>query len=120
MAADDDDDFPLGQEIERRREPRGAFPGLKVELVGNKPTTYEAVEGGRRGFFVGEAQPDRFQLGEVVDAKISLRGRTAVCKLEVFRKEAEPRRGVALRVVEVDPANEEQLKQMFDGASPTA
>jgi hypothetical protein len=113
MAAADEDDLILDQAIERRKEPRGAFPGLKVELSGSKPAIYEAVEGGRRSFFVPEALPDRWQLGEVVDAKVSLRGRTAACKLEIFRKEMEPRRGMALRVVGVDPAAEEQLKAMF-------
>jgi hypothetical protein len=113
MSKQDDDDFMLAEEIERRGDPRGIFPGLEIELHGSKATRYAAVEGGRKGFFVAEADPDRFRLGELVEAKVSLGGRTASCQVEIYRKESQPRRGMALKVVSADPANDELLRLMF-------
>jgi hypothetical protein len=107
-----DDEFP-SEEVERRREPRGVFPGLDIELFGAKAARFEAVEASRRGFFVPVDDPEYYILGEVHEAKIRLRGHTCACRLEVFRKELAPRRGVALRIAIIDPKNEEALKTLL-------
>jgi hypothetical protein len=116
MAGPDDDDLNSPEAVERRREPRGVFPALKIELTKPKPAIFEAVEASRRGFFVPVADPETYTLGDVHEAKISLRGKTAACRLEVFRKELEPRCGIALRISFIDPTNEEQLKAMLGPA----
>jgi hypothetical protein len=107
-----DDDFN-SEEVERRREPRGVFPGLEIELFGPKAARFEAVEASRRGFFVPVDDPEYYTLGEIHEANIRLRGKASVCRMEVFRKEIEPRRGIALRVAIIDPKNEEALKALL-------
>jgi hypothetical protein len=116
MAPDDDDDFFHPEEVERRREPRGVFPGLTIELTSPTAASFPAVEASRRGFFVPVADPESYRLGDVHEAKIALRGQVCACRLEVFRKEIQPRHGIALRISHIDPKNEEQLKAMLGPA----
>jgi hypothetical protein len=113
---DDDDDIFHSEEVERRREPRGVFPGLTIDLTAPQVHTFPAVEASRRGFFVHVDDPEAYRLGDVHEAKISLRGQSAACRLEVFRKEIQPRRGVALRIAHIDPQNEERLKALLGPA----
>ncbi len=116
MARHEDDDF-VPEEVERRREPRGFFEDLEVELSGKVSGTFPVVEASFRGFFVTDDEPDRHALGEVYQAV--LRGRVAEvsCRLEVIRKEIEPRRGVALRIAFIDPVNEERLRELLGPAA---
>lgn len=109
MGKDDEDNLKV-EEIERRREVRGIFRGLKVQLAGQ---ALDTVEASRRGFFVHVDNPESYVLGDVHEALISLGDETAKCRLEVVRKEKEPRLGVALRISFIDPANEEALKQIL-------
>lgn len=117
MARNDDDDFFPREEVERRRDPRGVFPGLRIELTRPQPASFEAVEASRRSFFVRVDDPEAWTLGDVHEARISLGERAATCRLEVFRKEIEPRRGFALRIHFIDPSNEEMLKQILGPAA---
>ncbi len=112
----DDEDYISPEEVERRREPRGVFEGLRIEIISPVPAAFDAVEASRRGFFVCHDDPESYTLGDVHVAKISLRGKSATCRLEVFRKEIEPRRGVALRIAFIDPPNEEALKALLGPA----
>lgn len=116
---DDDEDVPgrKKEEVERRRDPRGVFPGLRIELTAPKAASFPAVEASRRGFFVPVDDPETYTLCDVHEALISLEGKAARCRLEVFRKEIEPRRGVALRISFIDPRNEEMLKQILGPAA---
>ena len=109
----DDEDYMSNEEVERRREPRGVFEGLKIDILTPRPASFDAVEASRRGFFVREEDPERYTLGDIHEVRISLRGKSATCRLEVFRKEIEPRRGVALRIAFIDPLNEEALKALL-------
>ncbi len=117
MASDDDEQLKR-EEVERRREPRGVFPGLRIVLTSPRASSFEAVEASRRGFFVRVDDPDSYALGGVHEAEISLDGNAqrVKCRLEVIRKEIEPRRGVALRIATIDPRNEELLKQLLGPA----
>jgi hypothetical protein len=108
----DEDDLKV-EDIERRREVRGIVPGLNIRLTRPNAVEFLAVEASRRGFFVEAADPEQFHLGDVHDAEISQTGRVVRCRLEVIRKEIEPRRGVALRISIIDPPNEEALKELL-------
>jgi hypothetical protein len=116
MTPPDEDDLKM-EEVERRREPRGIFHGLRIELLSPRPASFEAVEASRRGFFVRVDDPDTYPLGEVHEARISLAGEAATCRLEIFRKELEPRLGIALRIAFIDPPNEETLKKILGPAA---
>jgi hypothetical protein len=115
--AEDDEDLRR-EEVERRREPRGVFPGLRIDLTAPRAASFEAVEASRRGFFVRVDDPDAYALGGAHEAVISLdkQPNQVKCRLEVIRKEIEPRRGVALRIATIDPRNEELLKQLLGPA----
>lgn len=114
-AFDDDlSDDLKAEEVERRREPRGIFRGLSIEW-GQAPPL-EAVEASRRGFFVHVNDPESFLLGEIRESRIKLGVDIVHCRLEVVRKEIEPRRGVALRIAFIDPLNEELLKRILGPA----
>ena len=116
MPTAEDEEQLRREEVERRREPRGVFPGLHIDLTAPKPSSFAAVEASRRGFFVRVDDPEAYILGEVHEAAITLADRTVKCRLEVIRKEIEPRRGVALRISFIDPRNEELLKQVLGPA----
>lgn len=108
-----DDDDILAEEVERRRELRGTFPGLRITLRAPQEAVYQAVEASRRAFFVRVPDPDSVRLGEVFDARIEHDGRAVRCRLEVIRKELTPRSGMALRIVSVDPAGEVLLRDIL-------
>lgn len=109
-----DEDDLKSEDIERRREVRGIVPGLHIRLVtGGGGVEFAAVEASRRGFFVEVEDPEAFHLGDVHEAEIDQGERVIRCRLEVVRKEIEPRRGVALRISVIDPPNEEALKQLL-------
>lgn len=101
MTRDDHEDEIAGEEIERRREVRGIMKGLSVALLAPRVVRFDAVEASRRAFFVYVDEPDGYRLGDVHDARIERAGHRVRGRLEVIRKEIDPRKGVALRVVEV-------------------
>lgn len=98
------------EEVERRHDLRGPAMGMRVRVGA---TAFEVVEASRRSFFVVAADPDGFRLGDVLEASIEDGGRSVVCRLEIIRKEIDPRRGVALRLVTIDPANEAMLRELL-------
>jgi len=109
----DNEEFRRSEEVERRRELRGVFEGLKIEILTPWLAAFDAVEASRRAFFVLEEDPEKYTLGDIHEVRISLRGKSATCRLEVFRKEIEPRRGVALRIAFIDPVNDEALNALL-------
>lgn len=110
MTPHNDEDNLRVEEVERRKEVRGIFHGLSVEFGGE---VFDAVEASRRGAFVQVADPEAYTLGDVREARFVLGQEAARCRLEVVRKEIAPRRGVALRIAFIDPANEEKLRQLL-------
>lgn len=116
MASDfDDPESSLDQEeVERRREPRGLVRGLKVAVAGQQ---LEVLEASRKGLFVALDDPDSFRLGDRQEVQVtSASGITFSARVEVVRKEIQPRRGAALRLVYMSPVAEETLKKLLDEA----
>ena len=101
MTRDDHEDDVAGEEIERRREVRGTMHGLSIALLAPRAAEFDAVEASRRAFFVHVDEPDAYRLGDVHDGRIERDGHRVRARLEVIRKEIDPRRGVALRIVDV-------------------
>lgn len=112
-ATTEDDDLALIEEVERRRELRGTFPGLRIALWAPRVASFEAVEASRRSFFVRAVDPDSFRLGELFEARVEHGGRAAACRLEVIRKELHPRAGVALRLHSIEPRDEAVLRDIL-------
>jgi hypothetical protein len=108
----EDDDLPV-EEVERRREVRGLVRGIQIALLAPREATFEAVEASRQSFFVPVADPEQFRLGDVFDARVQHEGRSARCRLEVIRKQIEPRSGIALRLAHIDPENEDALRAIL-------
>jgi hypothetical protein len=101
------------EEVERRRELRGLLPGLTITLLAPRAASFEAVEASRQSFFVPVGDPEVFRLGEIFDARVQHRERAAQCRLEVIRKEIDPRSGIALRLQHIDPENEDALRAIL-------
>lgn len=100
------------EEVERRTNLRGPVRDLVVVLPGNERV--EVLEAGRRGVFVALADPDRFPLGHRLEFHVISHGRSAIGRGEVVRKEIDPRRGVALLIVHMSPADEAAYLAMMD------
>jgi hypothetical protein len=115
MTRDDheDDGFVEEEEVERRRDVRGTPSGLCVTLVTPRAARFDAVEASRRAFFVHVDDPDSFRLGETFDGQIDQGAERAHVRLEVVRKEIEPRRGVVLHITHIDPDSERALSAML-------
>ncbi len=108
-----DDEGLTHEEVERRKELRGSANGLRIAFGPPIDGSFAALEASRRSFFISAEEPDRFGLGEVLEARVGTAARAATCRLEVIRKEIVPRRGVALRLVHIDPANEQTLHELL-------
>jgi hypothetical protein len=119
VTRDDHEEEIAVEEIERRREIRGTASGLRIRFVGPRPAEFEAVEASRRSFFVHVDDPERYRLGDVHDATIEHGGRAANARLEVIRKEIDPRRGVALRIAHIAPEGETVLREMLGPLAET-
>jgi len=94
----------VGEDVERRANVRGPVRDLWCEL----PETGRArvLEAGRKGVFVEVADPDAVALGARLEvAVVGATGR-AVMQVEIIRKEIHPRRGIALLIVHLAPADE--------------
>ena len=99
------------EEVERRFDARGPVRDLEVELPGGERAS--VLEAGRRGVFVALEDPDRLALGAKLDVAIAGRGRRAAARVEVIRKEIDPRRGVALLIVHMSPSAAAELDAML-------
>lgn len=91
------------RDVERRTDLRGPVRDLEVLLPGDERV--EVLEAGMRGVFVALDDPDRFALGAKLDITISSREHAAYGRTEVVRKEIDPRRGIALLIVHMSPAD---------------
>jgi len=90
------------ESVERRTDIRGPIRDLVVVLPGDEPVV--VLEAGQRGVFIALEDPDRFALGTKLDITISVGKRRVKGKVEVVRKEIDPRRGVALLIVHMSPS----------------
>jgi hypothetical protein len=99
------------ESVERRRRPRGPVSGLEAVLPDDEKVA--VLEAGRRGIFVALEDPDRFALGARLDLVLSGRGRHVRARVEVVRKEIDPRRGVALLIVHMSPGDEAAFHEML-------
>lgn len=113
VTRDDHEDEVAGEEIERRREIRGTMRGLSIALLPPGRADFDAVEASRRAFFVHVDRPDAYGLGDILDARIERAGHQVVARLEVIRKEIDPRTGVALRIVSVPGDGERVLREIL-------
>jgi hypothetical protein len=120
VTRDDHEDEVAGEEIERRREVRGAMLGLSIALVAPRAVEFDAVEASRRAFFVHVDEPDAYRLGDVYDGRIERDGHRVRARLEVIRKEIDPRRGVALRIVDVADADGDGERTLREILGPLA
>lgn len=102
------------EEIERRSDVRGLMRGLEVILPGN--FRVPALEASRKGLFVAVDDPDSLSLGHIFDIEVHRGERSFTCRTEIVRKEIHPRRGVALRIIQLTPVAEETLKAILDDA----
>ncbi len=117
---DDDDDVVPAEDVERRRDLRASAPGLRLVVTAPRAASFEAVEASRRSLFVRAADPDRFRLGDVVDARLEQGGLAAACRLEVIRKEHAPRAGLALRLHSIDPREDSVLQEILGALADRA
>jgi len=113
MGGEFDSDEPSlpHEDVERRREPRGFIEGLVVSFPDGG--RYAVIEASRKGFFVGVVDPETFSLGAAHEVSVERGDRQIDCRIEVVRKEIDPRRGVALRIAHISPVAEETLKTMI-------
>jgi len=104
-----DDDLPSA-EVERRREPRGLFPGLSLSIAGR---SHPVLEASRRGFFLQVHDPESMALGKSHPATLTYQEQRLDLSVEVVRKEIDPRRGIAVRVVAASRETDEALRRML-------
>jgi len=109
-------DFPrrpsfVNEDVERRHDVRGPVKGLHCALSGG--VVVDVIEAGRRGVFVALEDPDAYPLGVRMDVVLDIARERAggaasavTARVEVVRKEIDPRRGVALMIVHMTPAAE--------------
>ncbi|HEY3358890.1 MAG TPA: hypothetical protein VGQ83_36915 [Polyangia bacterium] len=110
------------EEVERRREPRGLFPGMvaTVREGAYAGQTYEVIEASRTGLFLKIESPDAVPLGTRFRVDVAYGGRAFHCDLEIARKEIQPRRGVAGRITAVDDASAATLADIIATAAADA
>jgi hypothetical protein len=99
------------EDVERRRGVRGPVRDLWAELPdgGRAPV----LEAGRKGVFIALDEPDAFALGTRWEIAIAGAGGRAVARVELVRKEIQPRRGVALLIVHMAPAAEATYRTLL-------
>jgi hypothetical protein len=91
------------EDVERRTDLRGPVRDLACTLPGG--TIVPVLEAGRRGIFIELADPDSLALGARLDVEVtSPSGERVTARVEVVRKEIDPRRGCALLIVHMSPA----------------
>ena len=109
MATSDDDDVALAA-VERRREPRGLFPGLALVIASK---SYPVIEASRRGFFLEVHDPETMALGKSHPATLAYKEQRLHISIEIVRKEIDPRRGVAVRIVSATRDTDEELRKLL-------
>jgi hypothetical protein len=103
----------IDDDVERRNNLRGpvAARGLMAAVGGLAPAPI--VEAGRKALFVELPDPDVLPLGIPTEAVLIGPDRRALARVDVIRKEIAPRRGVALLIVHLSPADEEAWAAMI-------
>lgn len=99
------------ESVERRTDVRGPVRDLVVALPGGADA--KVLEAGRRGVFIALDDPDQYALGARLDVTIKDGARKARGKVEVVRKEIDPRRGVALLIVHMSPTAAADYENML-------
>ncbi len=94
----------VGEDVERRSRVRGPVRDLAVELPGG--ATAVVAEAGDTAIFIEQDDPDALALGARLEIVIVGASGRAAARVEVVRKEIQPRRGVALLLVHLAPAAE--------------
>jgi hypothetical protein len=102
----EEDDLQL-EEVERRGEPRGLFPGMTatVREGAYAGRSFDVAEASRRGLFLKMDAPDSVPLGTRFIVDVMYRGRVFACDIEIARKEIAPRRGIAGKILTLDDAS---------------
>lgn len=101
----DDDD------VERRGGVRGPVTGM-MAVIANLPAA-PILEAGTKALFVELPDPDILPLGVPTECVLIAPNRRAHARVDVIRKEIAPRRGVALLIVSMSPADEEAWSAML-------
>jgi hypothetical protein len=117
----EEDDLVV-EEVERRTEPRGFFPGM-VAAVLEGPYAgrrFDVDEASRRGLFLKAENPDSIPLGTRFVLEVTYRDRSFRCHLEIARKEIQPRRGVAGRLSALDQTSQDTLDDLLARAATAA
>ncbi len=99
------------ESVERRTDVRGPVRDLLVAMPDGVDA--KVLEAGRRGVFIALDDPDQYPLGARLDVTIKDGGRKAKGKVEVVRKEIDPRRGVALLIVHMSPGAAADYESML-------
>jgi hypothetical protein len=98
-------------DVERRGGPRGPVSAM-MAVIGDLPAA-PVVEAGTKALFVELPDPDILPLGVPTECVIIAPTRRAHARVDVIRKEIAPRRGVALLIVSMSPADEEAWQAML-------
>jgi hypothetical protein len=117
----EEDDLVV-EEVERRTEPRGFFPGMIATVLEGAYAgrAFDVDEASRRGLFLKEENPDSIPLGTRFVLEVVYRDSSFRCHLEVARKEIQPRRGVAGRLSALDQTSQETLDRLLAAAATAA
>ena len=106
---------PIGDDdvddVERRGGVRGPVNGM-MAVIGGLPAA-PVIEAGTKALFVELPDPDIVPLGVPTECVIIAPTRRAHSRVDVIRKEIAPRRGVALLIVSMSPADEEAWQAML-------
>jgi hypothetical protein len=114
-----DEDDLIVEEVERRTEPRGFFPGMVATVLEGAYAgrAFDVVEASRRGLFLKEDHPDTIPLGTRFVLEVDYKGQSFRCHLELARKEIQPRRGVAGRLSALDETSQQTLDELLAAAA---
>lgn len=107
---------PEADEVERRGNLRGPVAGLMCAVGGLAAAPI--LEAGRTALFVELPDPDVLPLGHPTEAVLMGPLGRALARVDVIRKEIAPRRGVALLIIHLSPADEEIWARMVGTAPP--
>jgi hypothetical protein len=103
--------------IERRGTLRGFLYAVRAEL--DNGFAGEVLEASETGLFVGLDDPDSYKLRESHNIKVSHGDVIIRLRVEVVRKEVDPRRGVALRINHVSDDDAFEWRKILASAQKT-
>lgn len=92
------------EDVERRKGVRGPVKDLIALLPGGVRAA--VLEAGGKNVFVAVDDPDAFALGARWEIAITGAQGKAAARVELVRKEIQPRKGIALLIVHMAPADE--------------